>query len=199
MDEFEIMRQQLASMKQQLDTQKIVNNDLMRKVMRSKASWMNKFVKAELIAMPFIYLLVVGICFSYGVSQWYSFAFLVFGGIDAILDIRTVRIPIELFSSSSILGLKKFLLRQKRERFAQTCISGAVALVWLILLVYAMITSGNSLFPGNEIWESAKNGGIVGGIVGGIIGLIVIIVLYSKMQRTNDRILADIEQIENEE
>ena len=90
MDEFEIMREQLAAMKQQLDSQHIINESLMRKVMHGKASWMNRFVTAELIALPFIYLLFVGICSVYNISQWFSFAYLILGGLDALLDMRTV-------------------------------------------------------------------------------------------------------------
>lgn len=196
MDEFEIMRKQLESMKQQLDTQQIVNNKLMYKVMRDKASWMNRFVKAELITFPFVYMLFVGICYVYGISQWYSFALLICGGIDAALDMRTVSIPSDLFSSSSILGLRKFLVRQKKERFIQTCTSGTLCVIWLILFLSAITTTNSPLFPDNDIWNSAMTGGRIGGIIGAIIGLIVMIVLYRKMQRTNDQILTDIDELE---
>ena len=197
MDEFEIMRRQLASMKQQLDDQQIVNKNLMRKVMSGKASWMNMLVTVELIALPFIYLLFVGICHGYGVSQWYSFAFLIFAGIDALFDIRTVRIPGSLFSTLSILDLKKFLVRQKKERFIQTCIGGILCICWGGLFSCAMLASNDTLFPDNNMWEAAKSGGLIGGFIGAVVGGMIIVVLYRKMQRTNDRILDDIDRYEN--
>lgn len=199
MDEFEVMRRQLATMKQQLDSQQIINKELMRKVMKAKASWLNLLVKAELIALPFIYLLFVGICYAYGISQWYSFTFLICASIDTLFDLRTIRIPSRLFSSSSILDLRKFLIRQKRERFFQTTISGTCCVIWLILFVCAMTASNSTLFPDNDLWEAALAGGLAGGIIGAIAGVIVIVVLYRKMQRTNDRILADIDILEKEE
>lgn len=201
MDEFEIMRQQLAAVKLRLDTQQIINKDLMHRVMRGKASWLNIFVTAELIAMPFIYLLFVIICDIFDISQWYSFTFLICGGIDALLDIRTVRIPAKLFSSSSILSLKKFLVRQKKERFIQTCISGACCVIWLILFILAMSVSSSSVghSPDSGFREALLTGGLAGAIIGVVAGIVIIVILYRKMQRTNDQILADINQLESEE
>lgn len=198
MDEFEEMRRQLASMKLQLDTQQIVNNNLMRKVMRGRTLWMNVFVKAELIALPIVYLMFIGICYIFGLSQWFSFTYLLFGGIDAVLDLRTVRIPAELFSSSSILDLKRFLVRQKKERFIQTCISGAICVIWIILFGCAMAISNSNPFPDGEIVEASMEGGLVGCIIGAVAGVVCVILLYRKMQNTNDRILADIDTLESE-
>ncbi len=198
MEELDIMRRQLAEMKQMLDTQQIINNELMNKVMRSKASWLNRFVKAELILIPLVYLLFVAICHYYGISQWYAFTVLVFGGIDTLIDIRTVRIPAGLFSTSSILDLKKFLLRQKRERFIQTCISGTTCVIWLILFCYAMFTSNSTEFTNNDIWQGARIGGIVGSIIGAVIGIIAFVIIYRKMQSTNDAIIKDINELQQE-
>ncbi len=199
MDELEEMRRQMATMKSQLDTQQIVNKRLMCKVMRNKASWMNLLVNAELIAFPFLYLLIVGLCEVLGISQWYSFTFLVFGSADALLDIRTVRIPGSLFSSSSILSLRKFLIRQKKERFIQTLIMGVLCVAWLSMFLFAIGTSGNPLFLANGLWDAVKTGGLFGGIIGSVIAIIVVIMLYRKMQRTNDRIIADIDDLEKGE
>lgn len=198
MDEFEEMRQQLASMKSQLDTQAIVNKDLMRNIMRHKASWLNVLVTSELIIMPFVYLLVVGLCYAYGVSQWFSFVFLILGSIDAILDIRTVRIPKKLFSAATIVDLKKFLVRQKKERFVQMCISSSLAILWFILLFSAMVASNKGQFATDNAWNAARTGGIVGGIIGIIAAIAVIILLFRKMQTTNDAIIADINELEKE-
>ncbi len=197
MDEFDVMREQLTSMKKQLNTQHIINQDLMRKVMRGKASWLNRLVTAELVSLPIVYLLFVGICYGYHISQWVSFSFLILGGIDALFDLRTVRIPNRLFSSASILSLKKFILRQKRERFIQTCISGTLCVVWIIWLFTSMAISTNAIKEENEIMEAAKTGGLIGGGIGAVIGLTVLIILYRRMQRTSDTLLRDLDDLQN--
>ncbi len=196
MEEIEIMRQQLATLKQQLDTQQIVNKDLLRKVMRSKASWLNRFVNIEIITLPVVYLLFVIISAAYGLSQWYAFSFLILGALDTILDWRTVRIPAEMFSSASILELKKFLLRQKRERHIQIFVGGPLCVIWVVAFFMGMVK--NVDMSSSEIAQVARTGGLFGGIVGGIVGVVVMIVLYRKMQRTNDTLLNDIRELEEE-
>lgn len=196
MDELEIMRQQLVSMKSQLDTQEIINKELMRKVMRGKASWMNVIVKMEFVLLPLIFLCLMGICYLCGISQWFSFSFLIIGGVDAVLDVRTVRIPNHLFSSASIVDLKKFLVRQKKERFIQTCFGSLLGVIWFILFIGEVNFSTGSAYHNQALADATNGAGVTGGIIGAIISLIVIIVLYRKMQRTNDQIIADIDGLE---
>lgn len=193
MDEFEVMRQQMAALKKELDTQHILNEELMHKVMRSKASWLNILVKVELFTLPFVFLLFYGICYLLDISQWYSFTFLIFGGIDAILDKRTVSIPNELFSSTSIIGIKKWLVRQKKERFIQTCIMTVISLAWLSLFLREVNHSLRSpLYESGSIWTDGFTFGIVG------VCFVIIVILYQKMQRTNDKIMEDINRLESE-
>lgn len=167
----------------------------MRKVMRGNASWMNVLVKSEFVILPLIFLLLVGLCYVYGISQWYSFTFLIFGSIDAVLDLRTIRIPNSLFSSTPVIEIKRYLVRQKKERFIQTCIMGVLSIVWLSLFINAVCCTNLFFFSD----KSTDMVDVVGLIFAGIgVSLIVIIILYKKMQRTNDRILADIDELEKE-
>lgn len=193
MDELEIMRQQLAAMKHSLDSQQIVNRQLMRKVMRSKASWLNRFVNVEIILIPVVYILIAAICAAYDISQWFSGTFLIFGAIDTALDWRTVRIPPRMFSDSSIIDLGKFLMRQKKERMIQTCVMYPLTLIWLIAFVSAMLVSTDMSFAGDYL-AAARQGGIIGGIIGGLIGLVVIVIIFRKMQHTNDTLLSDLHE-----
>lgn len=197
MEELEIMRQQLTSMKQQLDTQKIIHKDLLRKIMRGKASWLNKFVYIELLTLPLIYLLLLIICGGYGISHWYATSFIILGILDVAFDWRTVRIPSKLFGTSTILGLKKFLLRQMKERFIQTCIGLPLAIIWLIAFFMAIVASMD-INASDDIMRAARTGGVAGGIAGGIIGAIVVIILYKRIQRTNTNLLNDIRELEND-
>ncbi len=196
MEEIEIMRQQLAALKQQLDTQQIVNKELLRKVMRNKASWLNRFVNIEIITLPVVYLLFVIISAAYGISQWYAFTFFILGALDTIFDWRTVRIPTDMFSSASILDLKKFLLRQKRERHIQIFVGAPLCIIWVVAFFMAMVR--NVDMSSSDLAQVARTGGLFGGIVGGMVGAVVMIVLYRKMQRTNDTLLRDIRELEEE-
>ena len=198
MEEIEMMRQQLATLKRQLDTQHIVNKELLRKVMRSKASWLNRVVVTEIITLPFVYLIFVSISVAYGISQWYAFIFLIFSALDAAFDWYTVRIPAGMFGTASILELKRFLLRQKRARMLQVCIGLPLAIIWIIAFFLAM-RANTDLGISGDAAQAAKTGGIFGGVIGGIIGGIVVLILYRKIQRINDALLCDIHDIESEE
>ena len=198
MDELDVMRQQFADMKRQLDTQQIVNKDLMHKVMRGKVSWMNLLVKGEVIALPLFTLLFLRISSNLGISLWYAIAFFILAGIDTLGDFYTVRIPTRLFSTCSMLDLKKFLVRQKKLRFRQVCVSLPLALVWVALFSYQLTYHLNT-----ELTDNAEHalliGIILGAVVGVVVAVMVVVSIYRKMQRTSDQILSDIRQLQAED
>ncbi|MDE6339098.1 MAG: hypothetical protein K2K97_04845 [Muribaculaceae bacterium] len=185
MEELEIMRGQLEALKQQLATQQIINKDLMRKVMRDRSSWLNRLVNIEIILLPLTYLLFAAMCASFGISQWYALSFLILGAIDTAFDWYFVRIPPQIFSTYSIVELHKFLLRQKKGRFVQTCISLPIALVWIVLFLCA-VAGDDRIFA------------YVTSIMGVIAGVVAVYVIYRKMQSTNDALLRDIRDLETD-
>lgn len=197
MDQLEIMRRQLEAMKQQLDTQQIINKDLLRKIMRRKASWLNRLVAFEILFLPLGYLMFAGICAFYDISQLYAVSFLIFCGIDVAFDWRLVRIPPAMFGSASIIELKKFILKQKKGRFIQTCIMLPLAIVWLIAFFAAMERSSDMTVSG-DITDAAMTGGVFGAAIGAVVGVVVVIIIYRRMSRTNDDLLRDISDLEND-
>ncbi|MDE6768480.1 MAG: hypothetical protein K2J78_02005, partial [Muribaculaceae bacterium] len=130
-------------------------------------------------------------------SQWYAFIFLILSVHDTDLDWHTVRIPPGMFGTASILELKRFLLRQKRARMVQVCIGLPLAIIWVIAFFSAM-RANTDLGISGDATQAAKIGGLFCGVIGGVIGGIVVLVLYRKMQRTNDTLLSDIYDLESE-
>ena len=115
---------------------------------------------------------------------------------DSTID--TLRISARLFSNSSIIDLKKFLVKQKKQRFYQTSISLPLSLVWVILFAY-QISNHIAIQRTNQVDANALVGMNIGTVVGVILAIFVVVALYQKMQRTNDRILSDINQLESED
>lgn len=187
MDELDILKEEMAALRRNLDKEQIVNDKLLRTVMRQKASWLNTFVKAEILALPFVYLLFVVICAGFRISQWYAFAFLILGLIDSVVDLRTFRISPKIFSTCSMMEVRKILVRQKKERFIHVCIALPLSLIWLYLLCNAIFRATDP----NAVDHALNFGGAIGGIIGGIIGAIVVIIIYRKAQKTNDVIIED--------
>lgn len=200
MEELEIMRAELASIKQKLDTQQIINKELMRKIMRKNASWLNKLVVGEFILLPFVYLMIAAICAGFGVSQWIATIFLVLAVFDTIADWYTIRIPAPMFGEATIMELKKFLVKQKKWQIIQLCISVPLTILWVIAFIMAIFYSKPDIFSFAEpLPEEMKIVPVVGGVIGGIVGLIIVCVIYIKIRSTNNKLLEDIADLEKED
>ncbi|MDE6632566.1 MAG: hypothetical protein K2K23_06170 [Muribaculaceae bacterium] len=184
MDELNILKEEMAALKRNLDKEQIVNEKLMRTVMRQRASWLNAFVLFEFIMLPLLYLIFAVACAIFGISQWYAFAFVILGLVDAIVDLRTFRINPKIFSTCSMMEVRKILIKQKKERFVHLCVALPLALIWLLFFAMAVFNDGDS--------RSISYAGLWGGCIGGIIGAIIVIIIYRKAQKTNDTIVDDI-------
>lgn len=185
MDELDILKEEMAALKRNLDKEQIVNDKLLRTVMRQKASWLNTFVKVEFIALPFTYIVFALACVFFKISQWYALSFLILGVLDAIGDLRTFRISPKIFSTCSMMEVRSMLLRQKKERFIHMCISLPLALIWLMLFATAVLSDKQS---------PEGYAGLIGGIIGGLVGGIIVIILFRKAQKTNDGIIEEISE-----
>lgn len=185
MDELDILKEEMAALKRSLDKEQIVNDKLMRTVMRQKTSWLNMYVKFEFIAIPFTYLIFAVACAFFNISQWYALSFLILGVIDAAMDLRTFRISPRIFSTCSMMEVRKRLTKQKKERFIHLCVSAPLAIIWLMLFSMAVF---------REPQDTVGYAGMIGGIIGGVIGGIVVIIIYRKAQKTNDFIIDEIQE-----
>lgn len=156
--------------------------------MKQRASWLNVLVNVEIITIPLVSFMLLGLCQLFNISIWYATSMLVLSIIDIAFDWHTMRISPKLLGTASILELRKKLVRQKKERMWQTCISAPIFILWTILFIYAMFSDSNSM----------NLAGATVGIIGGTAGAVSMIVIYGKAQGTNDSMLNDIEEIDSE-
>lgn len=175
----------MAELKRNLDKEQIVNDQLLRTVMRQRASWLNKFVIGEFIMLPILYLMFVGICAFFHVSQWYALTLLILSLIDVAVDMRTFRISPKVFSTCTMLEVRSLLKKQKKERFIHLCIALPLAIVWLVLSLSAIANASDPLATDHTL----NFAGVIGGVIGGLIGGSIVIVIYRKAQRTNDTLI----------
>ena len=187
MEDLDILKQEMAELKRNLDKEQIVNDRLLRTVMRQKASWLNRFVIVEVITLPILYLMFVGICAYFHISQWYAFSLFILSALDVAADLRTFRISPKVFSTCSLLEVRKLLIKQKKERFIHVCIALPLAIVWILLFSYAIFKATSPLAEDHNL----NFAGAIGGVIGAIIGAGAVIVIYRKAQRTNDNLLSE--------
>ena len=193
-NELELLRQQMNVLKEKLDAQEIVNDRLVAKSMRKEMSWIKKYIYVQFALIPFVALIWVGIKYILGLSWWnYSFLMLmcvVFVYIDYVVNVKALSNAD--YHKNNLIETARKLVKMKRQRTIQMIVEILLLILWLIW-TFLEVNSAQSTATG--IRQSLLQGGIIGGYIGGVIGIIVAFVIFYKMQRTNDRMIEQIDDM----
>lgn len=193
--ELELMRSQMEDFKAQLDKQKIVNEKMIIGSMKKSMSWIKRFVYFECCLVPIIAVSWFAIK-EYALLSWLNYAFLmtmIIVSVIADYRINVSAISDADYSRDNLVTTIKKLTRMKRQRSIEMMIEVPVLVVWL-------------LWSGIEVWmympadapdfaRAAAYGGMVGGVIGVVCGLIFAFRIFSKMQRTNDEVISQINDL----
>lgn len=192
MNELEIMKEQLELMKEKLNSQAIINNRLLRSSIRERLSWTKRYTYVEIfLLLPFIYFMYAGLTYQIGLS-WWLYAYTVFMcTADVGLDfwINNIYISRRDYQNKNLLMLGKKIARQKQLRWNSLLFGMILLFPWLCWLGYEL----HNHIPANE-WTGIFIGLIVGTVIGLVIGLVILL----RMQRTNENLLDEINDIEDE-
>lgn len=193
-NELELLRQQMNVLKEKLDAQEIVNDRLVAKSMRKEMSWIKKYIYVQFALIPFVALIWVGIKYILGLSWWnYSCLMLmcvVFVYIDYVVNVKALSNAD--YHKNNLIETARKLVKMKRQRTIQMIVEILLLILWLIW-TFLEVNSAQSTATG--LRQSLLQGGIIGGYIGGVIGLIVAFVIFYKMQRTNDRMIEQIDDM----
>jgi hypothetical protein len=194
-NELEQMREQMNIFKSRLDQQQIINEQLVRNSMGGKLSWIKSFVWGEIIIVPIFLLLFAPFHAQMGLS-WWLFAFLAIGLIaDAIGDFIINRIPKSQLLSGDLVETSQRLVKMKKQRTWWFVTGLVFVLIWFVwfcaeLIMNSKIAGGT---PGKEYLPF-----IVFCVIGGIIGAIIAWLIFRKMQKTNNQLIEQINQVTQE-
>lgn len=193
-NELELLRQQMNVLKEKLDAQEIVNDRLVAKSMRKEMSWIKKYIYVQFALIPFVALIWVGVKYILGLSWWnYSFLMLmcvVFVYIDYVVNVKALSNAD--YHKNNLIETARKLVKMKRQRTIQMIVEILLLILWLIW-TFLEVNSAQSTATG--LRQSLLQGGIIGGYIGGVIGIIVAFVIFYKMQRTNDRMIEQIDDM----
>ena len=193
-NELELLRQQMNVLKEKLDAQEIVNDRLVAKSMRKEMSWIKKYIYVQFALIPFVALIWVGVKYILGLSWWnYSFLMLmcvVFVYIDYVVNVKALSNAD--YHKNNLIETARKLVKMKRQRTIQMIVEILLLILWLIW-TFLEVNSAQSTATGLRL--SLLQGGIIGGYIGGVIGIIVAFVIFYKMQRTNDRMIEQIDDM----
>ena len=184
-NELETMRMQLQTLKQKLESQKIVTDNLTRHAMRDKMSWIKRYTWMQLFLIwPFIIISFFGMAYI-GEISWALFWFTVITtGISVVADIFINRVSERDWLGESLLQTCHKLIRMKRRRVRQQMVGIPLGLILILWMAFDI--AHGSIDP--EAVPLFIISICIGGTAGGIIGLLIV----RKMQRTNDAIIRQI-------
>lgn len=186
-DDLEQLRRQVSELKEQLNNSRITTRSIIRKAMKSRSSWLDSFVKAEVIVTPVISIILGLISFLFGSSLWPVVVFLILGTLSTWIDWHTFRIAANSILTMPMSQLKDSLIRQKRHRLIQTMVETPLSIGWLC---WYFISIKNSISTNEKEAEELFYGAIAGGCIA---ALIVVVIIYSKAQKTNNELIQTIE------
>lgn len=202
MMELEQMREQMQVLRNKLDTQEIVNEKLVKNSVKSKMSWIKKFVYFELLLVPFTALMMYVLKEIFNLS-WFTYAFIVvLCAIDAVCDYRinVASLDLEKVEKHNLSDTLQKLIAMKQMRAKSFFIIMLLSIplfIWASIEMWQNISTSTITFiddvPANIVCAGAY-AGLVGGIIGFFVGIYISIRIYRKMQATNDEIIAQLEE-----
>lgn len=193
-DELELLREQMQVLRNKLDKQEIVNDKLIRNSVKSKMSWVKKFVYLEFLLLPVLACVWFGIKEVFNLS-WTNYAILmIMSTIDAIWDYRinVASFDLEKVAENNLTDTLQKLISMKQMRAKSFSIMLPLCALWLVWTGIEMWQGVGSLGEADSLMRAAGYGGFGGLIVGIPIGLYAVIRIYRKMQRTNDELIEQI-------
>lgn len=194
-NELEIMRSQMASFKKQLEQQEIINSRIMSESMKKKFSWIKKIIIGEIILIPIFLYLAFAAKYYFNLSWWsvVTFVILLLCDIGCDYDINMRAIKDSDYSRDNLIDTIEKLVKMKQRRAKQTAI---MLTATIVMIIWLLIEIGFHLIAINAdtgMWFRFYGGG-----TGAFIGVAVAWWIYRKMQKTNDEMIKQIEEISKE-
>lgn len=195
-NELEIMRSQMASFKKQLEQQEIINSRIMAESMKKKFSWIKKMIIGEIILIPIFLYLAFAAKYNFNLSWWSisTFIILLLCDVWCDYDINMRAIKNSDYSRDNLVNTMEKLLRMKQRRTKQTAI---MLTATIVMSIWLLIEIGFHLIAINAdtgMWLVFYGGG-----TGAFIGVVAAWWIYRKMQKTNDEMIKQIEEISKEQ
>ncbi len=182
--ELDEMRGQMQDLKRTIESQKLINQQLMRQVMASKAVFIRHYSIFELYVMlPSIYLLFLLVKFQMETSWLFYIVTEAMCTVSICVDVYINRINEKDYVSMPLLELMTALIRRRKNRRIQTMVGLPLAVLWMVWYVVECY--------GFERLEGVWVGAVLGGLVGCLIGLKI----NDKAQRIDAEAIEEIRRM----
>lgn len=190
-NELEALRQDMALLKNKLDTQEIISEEPIHRTVRTSLKGMSRdqliWIIIALFGIPYCTWVFHGA----GFSMAFTIATAIFLGVCAVIMVynRIKLANLMDVSDKDLLSCAEELQKMKKQDMTRIKYSLSVVAVWLIWFYYEIFrmaqVSGNP-----EYYIGMGFGGLVGGLIGGFFGVRYFIRCQREMQENIDSIEA---------
>lgn len=188
MDHMEELKQQFAILTGKLESQEINNERLLRTVMKTKMKSINKYYYWAL----FLGLPVIVFCFQsfYNegqVSLLFYVSTVLIAALDIIVEMVINKTGNNLWQEADLLTARQTLVQMKQRRKKVEIISIPLVMIWLSFLAFELFRNSTDALMLSTL-------AVIGGLIGWGMGLLA----YRDMQRTNDELIQEIDQLKKD-
>ena len=136
--QLEQMRQQMTELKQQLDKQQIVNEQLLRQSMTSKMSWIKRYIWLEMALIPILLLILAPIHAMLGLSWWLYGFLAVMLVVDVAADWRINHVDRNQLLTGNLVEASRRLTLMKKQRAWSFALGILVVIIWIVWFLYEL-------------------------------------------------------------
>ena len=190
--QLEDMRQQMAALKRKLERQEVVNDQLIRQMMKRNVSSLNRrtwvLTTIALLMIPYGYWAFVMLN-GFSIAFWIATCILMLTSAGVTFYISKDVLNHRLLKND-LMDVRLKMARAKKFNAQWLLYSIPAIILWFVWFCYEAYKRG-----GTEEMNALLFSGGIGGIIGGIIGLRV----HFKTQRQYQNIIDQIEEITRED
>ena len=187
-DHMEELKQQFAILTGKLESQEINNERLLRTVMKTKMKSINKYYYwLFFLGLPIIILCFQTFYCKGQVSLLFYVSTVLLAVLDTICGMVINKMGNNQWQEADLLTARQTLVQMKQRRKKGEIISIPLVIIWLSFFVL-------------EVFRSSANAFMLStfAVIGGLLGLGIGLLAYRKMQRTNDELIREIDQLKKD-
>lgn len=188
MNHMEELKQQFAILTDKLESQEINNERLLRTVMKTKMKSINKYYYwLFFLGLPIIILCFQTFYCKGQVSLLFYVSTVLLAVLDTICGMVINKMGNNQWQEADLLTARQTLVQMKQRRKKGEIISIPLVIIWLSFFVL-------------EVFRSSANAFMLStfAVIGGLLGLGIGLLAYRKMQRTNDELIREIDQLKKD-
>ena len=188
MDHMEELKQQFAILTDKLESQEINNERLLRTVMKTKMKSINKYYYWVLfLGLPVIVLCFQSLYNEGQVSLLFYVSTVLIAALDIIVEMVINKTGNNLWQEADLLTARQTLVQMKQRRKKVEIISIPLVMIWLSFLALELFRNSTDALMLSTL-----------AVIGGMVGLGMGLLAYRDMQRTNDELIQEIDQLKKD-